>query len=198
MAGTSPKQKKETKNSAASESAGEKGTHQISKMADRISQNHAVSEDCSDLKAHTINYKQMALEVANLINPTIEKSIEIAVKNLQSEINKIMEQVTSHNALISEMEERISSLEDYSSSAKSKIRFLEKKISDLENKTEDLENRSRRNNLRFVERAHRVGPGKDLPHQKPRTVLVKFLDYSDKTLILQTYKKSKNLYLEKT
>lgn len=101
-------------------------------------------------KRAEVNYKQIATEVANLINPTLERSIEKAVSTLRIDINKLTEQLTSQNNLLLEMEERVSLLEDNSSTINNKVWFLHKIVKELESKTEDLENRSRRNNLRFI------------------------------------------------
>lgn len=75
----------------------------------------------------SLNYKQIATEVANLINPAMEKSIERAVGTLRADLNKPTEQLTSQNSLLLEMEERGSSLEDSSSKMVNKIVFLQKK-----------------------------------------------------------------------
>ncbi|OCT80128.1 hypothetical protein XELAEV_18026937mg [Xenopus laevis] len=47
-----------------------------------------------------------------------------------------------------------------------------------------------------IERLHRIGPPKDLQTMRPRTVIVKYLDYSDKNRLFQAYKKLNTLDVE--
>ncbi|OCT55375.1 hypothetical protein XELAEV_18002671mg, partial [Xenopus laevis] len=90
-----------------------------------------------------LNIKQIATEVANLINPTIEAALDKAINRIQTDIQGLAAKLTSQSDNIAEMEERVSSLEDNASSSNNKLFYLEKKIKELENKNEDLENRSR-------------------------------------------------------
>ncbi|OCT58512.1 hypothetical protein XELAEV_18002073mg [Xenopus laevis] len=90
------------------------------------------------------------IEVARLINPVIESTINTAIDKLQLEIGKISQQLGCHDKRFSELESVVSSIYDDSNKMQKNTDQLENKMQDLLLKVDDLENRARRNNLRFV------------------------------------------------
>ncbi|OCT75376.1 hypothetical protein XELAEV_18030555mg [Xenopus laevis] len=94
------------------------------------------------------DYSLIPKEVARLINPVIESTINTAVEKLLLEIGKISQQLGCHDKKFSELESVVSS--DDSNKMQKKTDQLENKMQDLLLKVDNLENRARRNNLRFV------------------------------------------------
>ncbi|OCT97363.1 hypothetical protein XELAEV_18009583mg [Xenopus laevis] len=97
------------------------------------------SQDLIAEQEHT----SIASEVARLLNPVIEQSIDKAIGKLQLEISKISQQLGSHDKKFSELKSTVSSIYDDSFRAQRKIESLEKHTQELLLKVDDLENRSR-------------------------------------------------------
>ncbi|OCT56652.1 hypothetical protein XELAEV_18004570mg [Xenopus laevis] len=70
-----------------------------------------------------LNIKQLATEVANRINPTIEAALDKVI----NKIHGLAAQFTSKTDSTSKMEERVSSLEDNDSSSNNKPMYISQK-----------------------------------------------------------------------
>lgn len=165
-------------------------------------------------------YKQIAAAVAIILKPMIQETIEAA---MQAGLDKMRKDMESHDARIGEIEERMLNVEDEQTYYQVRIQTLETNINILADKVDDLENRSRRSNIRIVgiqetvkmaelnrictldipralgidkecivERSHRLG-AVQADRQGPRQVITKYLNYSNKTAILQKFRANREL-----
>ncbi|OCT94557.1 hypothetical protein XELAEV_18012232mg [Xenopus laevis] len=96
----------------------------------------------------------IAVEVAKLLNPTIENAIQSAIEKalgqLQNSIKSLNENLSSQNRQLLEIQNLVSDIQDDTISSSMRVGELEKKTRDLQSKVDDLENRTIRNNLRFI------------------------------------------------
>lgn len=173
--------------------------------------------------AQKVDCTHIAEEVAQLIHPIIVKAVEAALsKSLQA----ITQDIATQSQRIQAIEQRVSDLEDELTHTTILLQEAEDRNISLYEKVEDLENRSRRNNLRIVglpenympqtlmdicqkaipkalglphmctaERAHRLGPPQQ-DRQTPRPVIVRYLNYADRQLILQQFRNRAELQIE--
>lgn len=177
------------------------------------------SPSLSPVSTQGFNYAEMAAAVAAHLTSNIENTIANSISLHMSSIQTALE---AHSQKLQSMELKITDLEDFAADSQSAYSKLSKTVHYLQDKVDDLENRSRRNNLRFVgvpesiksvdlqtfcshtipqalglshpckvERAHRLGPPRD--DSKPRPVIARYLDYSEKHRLLQNYRSQKGL-----
>ncbi|KAI2645847.1 LINE-1 type transposase domain-containing protein 1 [Labeo rohita] len=138
-------------------------------------------------------------------------------------INGFKTELMSHSKRIGEAEDRISQTEEDVTTLRQKAKKLEQTVETLTNKIQDLEDGGRRSNLRMVglpekaegsdacafledwlpkvltdcfsttpiiERAHRVG---QINANRPRPIVMKFLNYKDREKTLRAARKLKEL-----
>lgn len=166
---------------------------------------------------------RIAQAVAALLSPMITASVEKAV---DAGMRQVKAQLGEHSTRLHEVEHRLSSLEEEVYQAQATEQAQEKTNQYILQKLDDLENRSRRSNLRFVgvpeslqssaiaefcarrvpealglpgpftvERAHRMGTF--APDRKsPRPIIAKYLNYNDKTVILQKFRQNRSLEVD--
>lgn len=165
----------------------------------------------------------IAHQVVALLGPTLAATVDAAV---QRGLEQLHLEVQSQAQRIAQTEDRISSLEDDSTAQSAILARITAENRELWSKLDDLENRSRRNNMRIiglpesvtnnqlanicakvipeqlglripcaVERAHRIGQYME-SRTKPRHVIVKYLNYADKTAIMQAFRRTRSLSLD--
>lgn len=191
-------------------------------MADEMEgESQAASPPTSSSAASQIflNHTELAAALAAHLKSEMATTIADSIKQHMSSIQSALK-VHSHKLRNIELE--VNDLEDFAAYSQSAYSKLSKTVQYLQDKVDDLENRSCRNNLRFigvpesikssaltnfcslvipqalgfnqpcqVERAHRIGPPRDDP--RPRPVIVRYLDYSEKHRLLQAYRSQKTL-----
>lgn len=148
-------------------------------------------------------------------------SVMMAIEGIRKEVGECIERVDT-------AETRISTTEDLVASLQSKIQSLEKKYKEMELKVTSMERRSRRSNLRLcflpekaeqkdacgflekwiaqtlgiattIEVAHRIGKEDNARPDRPRTMIMKFLDNRDKVKVMEAARaKDQILYEGKT
>lgn len=168
-------------------------------------------------------HERMAQAVAKVLLPTIIETVDEAVHKSLHSIQMSMEvqvqRITETESCISLMEEDIMEFHSHNTNTEATIKTLLEKI-------DDLENRSRRNNLRIigipesykatykmrlcikaipkalglhntmpVERAHCLGPFQQ-ERKSPRAAIAAFLNYTDKTQLLQRFRNKRSLVVE--
>lgn len=157
----------------------------------------------------------IAKEVAKLLTPTINEVLDKAVTQ---GIQQLRQEVLAQAQRLTAMEHRISAIEHELPYVQASQQKQDKCNQPVLKRIEDLENRSRRNSLRIIglpesyavttlndlcshkipqtlslreqcviERAQRIGsPNAD--RVTPRPVIVRYLNYVNKALLLQTYR----------
>lgn len=166
-----------------------------------------------------IDYQILASSVAAHLKADIVTTIAEVLSLQLGPINAALE---SHSSRIATSESRIQEVDSALRDLHHTSRDHSKSIAYLLDKVDDLENRARRNNLRLVglpesvpakdlehycsvilpqalgisspckvERAHRIGPPRD--NQKPRPVIIRYLDFADRRLLLQTFRAQQRL-----
>ncbi|OCT89975.1 hypothetical protein XELAEV_18018590mg [Xenopus laevis] len=129
----------------------EKGNRKYGKQQDSDVNSTPLShKSASSRPLLSEDFSLIAAEVARLINPVIEVTIEKAIGKLQIKISDISNKLFAHDKQLGEIENTVSQIQDETLDSISRIDSLEKQTQELKLKIDDLENRSRRNNLRFI------------------------------------------------
>lgn len=166
---------------------------------------------------------RIAREVAKIRRPTIVEAVEEAVRkslhSMQSTLDTHAQRITDTEARVVTVEEEVAEVYSHMSHTDDTIKALWEKI-------DDLENRTRRNNLRIigipetysstdimrictkgipealgikervqVERTHHIGPYSQ-ERKTARATIAAYLNYADKTLILQRFRNKRPLVVE--
>lgn len=168
-------------------------------------------------------YGRMAQAVAALLSPTItaavDRSVSAGIDQLRRELREQAGRLNEVKHCLSDLEEEAQSSQTAALQASQTQHYILKKL-------DDLENRTRHNNLRviglpeaynsgtltelrptlipealciatpcIVERARRVGaPSND--RRSPRSINVRYLNYSDRVVILKSFCNAKSFQLE--
>lgn len=169
-------------------------------------------------------YTHIADEVAITLEPMIKETVEAAMK---SGLVQIRANMQAHTNRLNEVEQRIAQNEEDIQTTQTHNAKSDSITQTILDKMDDLENRSQRNNLRIVglpetykaqdlmqlcalkipkalglkkqcdvERAHRLG-NPQAERRGPRQVIVKHLNYMDKT-ILQKFRTKRQLIIDNT
>lgn len=174
----------------------------------------------SPIRHPSPDHQALASSVAAFLKADIISAIAEAIQHHLGPINAALD---AYSARIGSVESRVDAIEHSMQEAHSEADRGKAQIQFLLEKVDDLENRARRNNLRIVglpesvavkdlphfcstvipqalglkspctvERAHRLGP---MQHSspRPRSVIVRFLDFNDRQLILQSFRTQRQL-----
>ncbi|KAK7879880.1 hypothetical protein WMY93_033456 [Mugilogobius chulae] len=117
-----------------------------------------------------------------------------SLTRLETSVGDLKERMGNLEQRTEEAEGRISAAEDASQRNERVLRYLLRREAALTNQCDDLQNRLRRNNLRIyqipegnckIERAHRALGLKPADSNPPRSIIVRFLDYTVKEAVLR-------------
>lgn len=167
--------------------------------------------------------QDIAKAVADILTPTITATVERAVS---AGILLLKKELGEHSTRFNEAEHRLSNLEDEVYQSHEQEIRQDKTNQYILQTLDDLENRFRRSNLRFVgfpeslqapsildlcskripellglpapcpvERAHGLGPPSP-DRTTPRAVIAKYLNYADKSAILQKFRQHTPLMVD--
>ncbi|OCT80169.1 hypothetical protein XELAEV_18026984mg [Xenopus laevis] len=115
--------------------------------------------------------------------------------SIQESMPEILQQVTNQTQRITNAQQRISTLEDELDKTQKILDTQQREITILADKV-DLENRIKGANTQsnfLIERFHRIGLPPTADSNRPRQVVLKLLNYTDKMNILSSYRKKNNL-----
>uniref|UniRef100_A0A3B4XS08 L1 transposable element RRM domain-containing protein n=1 Tax=Seriola lalandi dorsalis TaxID=1841481 RepID=A0A3B4XS08_SERLL len=118
-----------------------------------------------------------------------------AFTRLETSVGSLSAQLTKLEKRVVDAEERITTTEETTATHGKAIGFLLQREAELFERCEDLQNRHRRQNLRLyqvpegtdirIDRAHRALMPKPKENDPPRSIVIKFADYTVKEQILQ-------------
>ncbi|KAI2644157.1 LINE-1 type transposase domain-containing protein 1 [Labeo rohita] len=178
------------------------------KLSSEASCEANVSCEVSETNTNTCQAMEEENDKRTIAN--LKSDFSSKLDGILSAIETVRKDVNECAKRVGEAEARISATEDSITTLEAKVRTLENNNKDLEDKVLDLEARSRRSNLRLVnlpegaegedacvflenwlpevlnlERAHRVGQKSMSNIAAPRTMIMKFLNYKDKMIVIR-------------